>query len=332
MGRAHRPRQRARTLSIRDGLQELKFLRSVNDLRILYEKIAYLLFRKVGMSQRFDGRAPYSLQIEPTNYCNVNCICCPSLRSSRSRGFMDFELFRQVIDEASQMGVKRIRLFLHGEPMLHPRIIDMIRHLKSRQLAINLTTNGMRLNRSKIEEILHSGVNSADHITFSILGSSKETFERIMQRANYYTVTQNIHDFLQLRKEYKVNGPVIETIFYSMPENENEEQEYLEHWGRKVDHARLGGKISESFAGYGEKLERIAPRRQTCSNIWDRLTIYWNGEVPLCNEDVNGERILGNVNQRSLQEIWNCEELRLTKQAHVEKRFQDLPLCSRCDM
>ena len=329
--KVNKPRQRAKNSSLRYGLEELKFLRSINDLKILYRKINYLMPRVAGTLTKLEDTPP-SIQIEPTNFCNVHCICCPSSRISRAKGFMDFELFQRIIDDASQIGVKRVRLFLHGEPMLHPRIIEMIRCVKSHKLAINLTTNGMRLGQGKIEEILRSGVNSADHITFSILGSSKETHERIMQRANYQISVQNIFRFLQLRKELKVNGPVIETIFYSMPENEHEEYDYLKYWRGKVDHARFGGKISESFANYKAESERVVPRTQTCSNIWERLTIYWNGEVTLCNKDVNGEWILGNVNRQSVREIWNCEELLSIKRAHIEKRFQDIPFCAHCDM
>lgn len=133
------------------GLHEIKFLRSFNDVKLFYnQKLTFFLIRLIG-STGTNVKAPPSLQIEPTNFCNINCICCPTDRMVRKKGHMDFELFRKIIDEASKIGVRRVHLLLHGEPMIHPRIVDMIRYIKSKSIAINLTTNGMLFSKEKIE-------------------------------------------------------------------------------------------------------------------------------------------------------------------------------------
>jgi MoaA/NifB/PqqE/SkfB family radical SAM enzyme len=72
---------------------------------------------------------------------------------------MDYSLFKEIIDDAVNIGVKRIRLFLHGEPMLHPEIVEMIAYIKSKDLFVNITTNGMRLDHEKIEAILNTWMN-----------------------------------------------------------------------------------------------------------------------------------------------------------------------------
>ncbi len=88
---------------------------------------------------------------------------------------MDFDLFRSIVNGASEIGVKRIHLYLHGEPMLHPRIEEMIQFIKSKDLRLSLTTNGMLFDRQRIRNILDSGLDSGDHIIFSLLGLSQET-------------------------------------------------------------------------------------------------------------------------------------------------------------
>lgn len=244
---------------------------------------------------------------------------------------MDIDLFHSIIDDASQIGVKRVRLFLHGEPLLHPQIVEMIRYAKSNNLSVHLTTNGMLFNKEKIEAVLGSGVNSGDHITFSILGYSKKVHERIMRRGNHDRIVKNIFDFLELRSEHQVDGPVIETIFYTMPENQHEEEQYLNYWRGIVDHARLGGRISESFSEY-KREGNIAPREQTCTNIWERMTVFWNGDVTICCEDVDGDWVIGNLKRHSIVETWNCEQLLAIRRIHREKRFQEFPFCRNCDM
>jgi radical SAM protein with 4Fe4S-binding SPASM domain len=326
-----KPFQRSRDSSLRYALEELRFLRSVKDARMLLDKAAYLAPRKLGSLDHL-ARVPPSLQIEPTNYCNVNCICCPTSRSSRRKGYMDFDLFRQIIDDASRIGVKRIRLFLHGEPMLHPRAVDMLGHIKSRGLMFHLTTNGMAFDRDNIEAILRSGVTCGDQITFSILGHSREIYESIMRGAKLDRVAENIRCFVERRKRLNVNGPVIETIFYSMEENEGEQAQYVKHWRGRVDHVRLGGRVSMSFAEYkkGGRGERL--RTQTCSNIWERMTVFWNGDVALCCQDVDGDWVLGNLGEDPIEGIWNGERLQFVRNCHKEKQFGRVPICIECDM
>lgn len=328
--RVGKPHQRARTSNFRYALEELRFVRSLDDVRILYQDIAYLLPRTVG-SLDAEVTVPPSLQIEPTNYCNLECACCPVWRSPRARGFMDLGLYEKIVDDAADSGVSRLRLFLHGEPLLHPHMGKMVALAKARGLAVHITTNGMPLNEKNSRAILDAGVTRADHLTISILGATKETVEQIMHRSHYDKVVENISRFLELRRELNRNGPVVETIFYSMPQNENEEQQFIRFWRGKVDHVRLGGQISESFAGVGKGAPQIA-RQKTCTNLWERMTVFWNGDVTLCCQDVDGQFVLGNLETQTIRQVWNSEQLQAIKRIHQTGRFASIPFCFECDM
>jgi radical SAM protein with 4Fe4S-binding SPASM domain len=245
---------------------------------------------------------------------------------------MDFDLFCRIINDASLIGVKRIHLYLHGEPMLHPQIVEMIRYIKTKNIGVNLTTNGILFNQERMESILRSGVNSADYIVFSILGCSKKVHEKIMKGVNHDKVLKNIYDFLELRKKHGTNGPVIETIFYTMAENKHETEAFVEFWRGIVDHARIVGKISEYFSGYKKRESAIPPRKQTCKNLWERMTVFWNGDVTLCCADIDGDCLLGSLKTQSIKDVWNSRKLLSIKKIHKEKQFQKMPLCLRCDM
>ena len=310
--------------------EEVKFLKSFNDLRNLCKKFPYFIPRLTGNFYR-GGKTPLSLQIEPTNYCDINCICCSRDRMSRKKGYMNLDLFRKIIDDAASNNVKRIHLYLHGEPLLHPKLIEMIRYIKMRGLGFQMATNGMLLDKAKIQQILNAGVNNADHIIFSILGHSKETHEQIMRGVRHEKVLENISEFLKLRKKFKVNGPIIETVMYVMQENKNEQKKFMKYWRRVADHVRNVGNISEQFSKF-KKGDISAPAREkTCKNLWERMTIYWNGDVTICCADLDGNYILGNLEEKSIQEIWNFEKLLSIKTLHKKKQFQELALCSNCD-
>lgn len=245
---------------------------------------------------------------------------------------MDIKLFRKIIDDAARIGVMRIHLFLHGEPLLHPHIVEMISYIKSKKLGILISTNGMPFNKEKIKAILSSGVNNADHFSFSIFGHSKEVHETVMKRSNFDRIVKNILTFLALRRKMKWNGPVIETNFYILPENAHEEEKYVNKWRKYVDHVRVSGVISESFSKYKQKRNNIQLRTQTCLHLWQIMTVFWNGDVTVCCQDVDGDWILGNLNEQSIREIWNNKRLLVIKKIHKEKLFEKLPFCHKCDM
>jgi radical SAM protein with 4Fe4S-binding SPASM domain len=137
---------------------------------------------------------------------------------------------------------------------------------------------------------------------------------------------------LKIREELKVNGPIIETVYYIMPENQHETQDYLQMWSGVVDHVRLSGEISQSFALSGQDTETAIVRTNTCTNLWQKMTIRWNGEVILCCNDVNGKIILGNVKDQPISEIWNSDKLLSIKRIHKRKEFERIPMCYTCDM
>lgn len=316
---------------LRLGLEELKFVRSIDDLNILMRNATYGLSRATGTIARHT-QVPYSLQIEPTNHCNVACICCPRSRSSRARGYMDFSLFQRIINDASESGVKMVRLYLHGEPMLHPQIIEMLHYLKQKGIVIHLVTNGTLFTRDRVEAILRSKVNRADRIIFSILGYSKEVHEKIMKGVDHDQVLKNLLLFLELRKEMGLNGPTIEVIFYTMPENADEKKKFYEYWHPLVDHVQVVGSTSQQFEKYkSTHLDSVPTRSRTCTYLWDRMTVFWNGDVTTCMADVDGVNRFGNLSEQSISEAWNCQTILSIKQLHKKRHFQDIPLCSQCD-
>lgn len=316
---------------IRYGLEEIKFLRSFDDLKLFYyQKLPFFLTRLTGNPIR-ETEVPPSLQIEPTNHCNLNCICCSRDRLGREKGYMDFNLFQKIINDASEVGVRRIHLYLHGEPLLHPQVIDMIRYIKNRKIGITMATNGMPLNPQKIRDILDSGVNCSDYVVFSILGYSKEVHETIMRGVNHQKVLHNVLNFLELRKECNINGPIIETVFYKMPENEGESREFVQYWRRIVDHVHPVDNISRQLADFGMTNDSIPPRKKTCKNLWERMTVFWNGDVTTCIADLQARMVLGNLKNSSITEIWNSEKSLRIKELHKRKEFNKLDLCSNCD-
>ncbi|HKI48719.1 MAG TPA: radical SAM protein [Desulfobacteria bacterium] len=307
--------------------EEIKFLKSFKDIKYLYRKASFLLPRLLGTVDRWTD-VPPSIQIEPTLSCNLNCVTCCRSNTTRKSGYMDFGLFKKIIDDAKSIGVKRVQLFLFGESLMHPKIIEMIKYIKLKDMGFHLTTNGSLLNEEFGKQILYSGVTSEDYLTFSVLGFSKQVHEKVMRGINHEQVVENILNFMKNRKLLNINGPVVETVFYSIPENEHELQDFLGYWNNIVDHAVFGGKAIEAFMDPDLPTK---PRTKTCPQLWERMAIYWNGDVSMCGEDLNGSWIVGNLRDQSIKDVWLGRKLEQIKKIHKEGEFNKISLCAYCD-
>ncbi len=126
---------------------------------------------------------PETVNFYPTDRCNLKCsMCFERLREPRPE--MRIADWQRIIDE-----LKRFQPRIHlsgGEPFLYPHIIELLSHIKARNLFLVITTNGTFLNKYA-NDIVASGVN---RIHISIDGPEKVhdrirgvtgTFKRIME-------------------------------------------------------------------------------------------------------------------------------------------------------
>ena len=72
--------------------------------------------------------------VEPTNACNLDCKTCVRHSWDEPEGFMEWATFESVVDGLAQAtaGEPGTAAFMGlGEPLLHPRFLDMVRAVTS---------------------------------------------------------------------------------------------------------------------------------------------------------------------------------------------------------
>jgi molybdenum cofactor biosynthesis enzyme MoaA len=107
-----------------------------------------------------ENRKLYSLEIELTRRCNLECIYCYN-SSSRDPGIpdFDFELLKRILREAYEYGIRSIT-YLGGEPTLYPQINEIIKFTKSIGMEeVVLYTNGTVMN-DRLLDTINTFVNS----------------------------------------------------------------------------------------------------------------------------------------------------------------------------
>ncbi len=94
-----------------------------------------------------DGKIiPMHIQISPTNACNLNCSYCSCGDRDKKKN-LSLEQIIDVIDVCVERGSKAITWTGGGDPLMHPKINEMIDYASSKGIQSGLVTNGLLLNR-----------------------------------------------------------------------------------------------------------------------------------------------------------------------------------------
>ncbi len=240
---------------------------------------------------------------------------------------MPFELWKRCADQiaAASPGTECWFSFI-GEPLLEPDLlIRFITYGKSVGLrSLNLNTNGMLLTPQLAEPILDSGV---DLVVFGIDGFSPETYERIRVGAKRDVVYSNAEHFLEARRA-RDKGPEVQVQFIEMDENAHEIEEFSEYWLARRATLKLRNKLS-----WGGQFETplCVPSEQRIACPWalTQMHVFWDGRVPLCPGDTEGEDSVGNAWDEPLPVLW--QRLGTHRDYHLQHHFDLLPeRCQKC--
>ncbi len=272
---------------------------------------------------------PIRLWIEPTNNCNLRCVMCLAEKiSPAERGYMDFGLFKKIIDEARGY-VYDVYLHHRGEPLLHPQFSDMVRYARAAGLRVKFHTNATLLDRERTEQILDA---RPELISFSFDGFTKEVYERIRVNARFDKTIENISGFLAEKKKRDLRYPytVLEEIeFPDESDNPEARKEFADRF-RTLGLDELVFKKLYNWAGDLETDDNLdRSRAGPCTFLWYSSVILWDGTVTPCPQDFFGRLKMGSVSERGLSRIWNDAPYQ-----NLRGRMADLDgfePCCRCD-
>jgi radical SAM protein with 4Fe4S-binding SPASM domain len=274
---------------------------------------------------------PIRLWVELTSHCNYRCGMCPNKDlPSAEKGFMDFGLFRKIIDEAAEFAFET-NIAHRGESLMHRHIADMTRYAARKGLFTRLHTNGSLLDEQMSRRLVTAGLN---RISFSFDGFDKETYEKIRTGGNFDKTVTNIQRFLEIKKESRSRRPavaieVINLNQYSGSDLEKKKNSFL----RRFEHLPLDDFIMKNPHNWAGRLEGHRDTRHycICPFPWNALVIFWNGDAFPCPQDFFGDYKLGNAARMTLREIWNSPQMVSLRKKLADGAVEDISTCSQCD-
>jgi MoaA/NifB/PqqE/SkfB family radical SAM enzyme len=151
-----------------------------------------------------------AFQIEPTSRCQLKCVMCP--RTVFSDGWENGDMPLSVYREISRYFhlVQNVHLQGWGEPLLHPKLSDMIQAAKDENCRASLTTNGVLLTRNMSEELIKKGL---DTVAISIAGAVRGTHESIRRGSHFEQIIDNIRTLANLKLKMRSKTPKIVLSF-----------------------------------------------------------------------------------------------------------------------
>ena len=116
-----------------------------------------LRFVLTGAKRVVDSRPMYA-QVVVTDDCNLTCSYCDEYTPGAPK--VPLEELKRRVDKLDELGVQ-VYDFLGGEPLMHPHIAELIRHVKSKRGGSNLATiitNAFLLSEKGIHDLNDSGL------------------------------------------------------------------------------------------------------------------------------------------------------------------------------
>lgn len=263
-----------------------------------------------------------------------------------TRGVMSEKVFERVMAELrAHASTVRVAVLYHGgEPLLNKRFPAMIREVKSVGVPfIKTVTNAMLLTEAAAAEIVDSGL---DSIEISVDEETPELSDFIRVNSEYAVIVANVKRLIDLKRSRGSAKPRVtlcQTMFVEpgrfkpgdepkpapglMREFEGAYQgevDFKVTWAYRWPHMTIDEKV------YGtQKDPSDAFDKDHCDHVVNTLTIRANGDVVPCCYDLTSRLVMGNVLEKSLDDIWNGEPYLRLRRGIKERSYESI--CKDCN-
>jgi len=279
---------------------------------------------------------PVIVKVDISPLCNLHCTICVHARPSegsnpllKSQAFdagqiMSCVQFRRIVDEIAGKS-EAVSLYYLGDPLVHPDLDAMCRITWQAGLNSHVNTNlSFNLSDDRLYKLVTSGLT---HLTVCVDGLSQETYGRTRVGGRIAVVLDNLKRLIRCRSELGRVYPRVEVQYIKFQHNVGEFEEATrrftamgvdqisEFWGSLHNYTDLA---PGNYRVFGPRNSGVLP---LCPWPYFAIQIKYNGDViPCCNyrlglqySSTSGpqdQRIIGNVFQTSLWEIWNSPTYR----------------------
>jgi radical SAM protein with 4Fe4S-binding SPASM domain len=274
--------------------------------------------------------------IEISNICNLQCSFCPVV--DRDKQIMGLELFENTLKQVAPL-TEQVCLHLMGEPLAHPEFEKIIGLCEKYEVKINLTTNGILLNRyanllttspciHQVNFSIHSFKDNfkdksiLPYLT-DILKFSKLAFER---RPEIY-INYRLWNIFEKTTQNDSNKDILKEIAHFFEIDIKEDIDV-----GSIKSKRIWNRVYLHFDSRFEWPHPQMPIQSTkgfCHALSSHIGIHADGTVVPCCLDKEARLDLGNCKNSRLSEILEGPRAQSMLIGFNQKKLAE-DLCQRC--
>ena len=262
--------------------------------------------------------------LEITNVCNLDCLFCP--KTDRAKRRMSVEEFDWLTDKLRDK-VQFLYFHLMGEPFLHPQLAEFIRMARNKSFVPILTTNGTLL--SHADEVMEALPYKIQISLHSQEGNGKKNPEIY------------IDEVMTFAQKAASRGVIVVLRLWNQGGYDSS-NEYLlnliaRYQSRPWIERRDGWKLSTDlyieydrmFEWPDTEREGYAEGNMFCYALRNQIGVLVDGSVVPCCLDHDGDIVLGNLFEQSLEEILSSSRAKALYDGFTRHEAVE-PLCRRC--
>ena len=238
---------------------------------------------------------------------------------------MNLDLFKNIIDQANDLGVGAVTLASRGEPTLHKNLKDMLKYMHNKKNIFEkkINTNATFLNEELCYEIFNNEINnvviSADHY-------EKEIYEKLRKGSNFEKIVKNVDMLFEIRKKFPNSLTEIRISGLNFYKSIDKKQFY-NFWIQRSDHVTIG-EVQQRWDTYNNK--KHPEINDPCEKLWDRMYVWFDGKVNPCDVDYKSYLSYGSVKEYSIKELWNNKIINKIRNEHVSNDRNKINPCNKC--
>jgi len=163
-----------------------------NSIKVLYHKeyIEGIVNKKL--------LPPITLDFDPSNLCNSNCIWCNSKEFRKKNPYnMDKDHMLKLAKFFGEWGIKSACVAGGGEPTMNPGLSDFLYSMTENNVKTSLITNGIDISKEQMFSI----VDNCSWCGFSIDAGNRESFKDVHQVDKFDQVIDNLKELIKIKKE-----------------------------------------------------------------------------------------------------------------------------------
>jgi MoaA/NifB/PqqE/SkfB family radical SAM enzyme len=276
------------------------------------------------------------INVEISNICNLQCSFCPEI--VRAKKLIELPLFRRVIEQVAPL-TEQVTFHLMGDPLVHPRLEELVAICAEHQVKIFLVTNGVLLREKQANLLLDSAFRQVNFSLHSFFDNHPDR--------DPTSYLERIFDFtdraLRERPDLYLNFRLWNLADPRGAQSQNKKmlEKIEEHYGRRLElptdirqqksipiQGRLFLHLDTEFTWPSPDLP-ILGEKGTCLGLRSHIGILVDGTVVPCCLDQEGRIPLGNIAVTPLTEILEQPRaMSILKGFRERKLVEDL--CQRC--